>query len=84
MNPNILVRDLLRSHGREAAQLLQDLGVLLDDWDQALTVAELCSEYLLDLRDLEKSLHRLVGEDDWEDGLDARRSETTKGRRNWV
>ena len=78
MNPNILVRDLLRSRGREAAQLLQDLGVVLDDWDQALTVAELCSEYFLGLRDLEKALQRLVDEDDWEDdGPDARHP-------NWV
>lgn len=55
MNPNAVVRHLL-PHA-DLTALLKARGVLLDEWDQRLTLAELCQEYQLDLREL----LRLVG-----------------------
>jgi hypothetical protein len=50
MNPNVLVRQLM--HHPELRALLEARGVLLDEWDQRLTLAELCQEYAMDLREL--------------------------------
>lgn len=59
MNPNVVTRELLSHPG--LWDLLRERGVLLDEWDLRLTLAELCAEYGLDLRGLLKALEAAEG-----------------------
>jgi len=59
MRANMLVREITRSLGTEARNLFADFGVVVDEWELDLSLAELCDEYGLDTGEILSMLQEI-------------------------